>query len=101
MDLASFKNISTDRLNVEELIVASAFGRTLKAEFEIHGVDVPEYVDGTLKALKREIKGKISDKLDAERRRLMAQLETLKTPTQKKADLTKQLQQIEKRLAAD
>lgn len=101
MSLASFKNFSADRLDVDELIALSAFGKTFKAEFTSLGVDVPEYVDLQLKTLKREVRGRVADKLEADKRRIKAQLDSLKTTSERKAELKKQLDTVEAQLAVD
>ena len=101
MNLASFKNFSADRLDVDELIALSAFGKTFKAEFTALGVDVPEYVDLQLKTLKREVRGRVADKLEADKRRIKAQLDSLKTTSERKAELKKQLETVEAQLAVD
>jgi hypothetical protein len=101
MSLATFKNFSADRMDVDELIALSAFGKAFKAEFVSLGVDVPEYVDLQLKTLKREVRGRVADKLEADKRRIKAQLDSLKTTSERKAELKKQLDTVEAQLAVD
>ena len=99
--LSTFKNFSADRLDVDELVALASFGNALKDEFVALGIDVPEYVDVNLKTLKREIRGRVADKREAEKRRLLAQLDSLKTTSERKAELKKQLEAVEAQLAAD
>ena len=54
MDLATFKNYNTARADLDELIVMAAFGRMLRAEYESHQINEPEFVGSKLKALREE-----------------------------------------------
>lgn len=99
MSLATFKTYSADRMDVEEMISLSAFGKGLKAEFAEFGLEVPEFVELQLKSLRRDIKSKVSDKLEAEKKRLQSQLENLKTPQERKTELRKQLAKVNDQLS--
>lgn len=99
MSLASFKNFSADRMDVDELVALYAFGTGFKGTYEELNLDVPEDVELKLKTLKREIRARTADKLEAEKRRIKAQLEGLKTTSEKKAELRKQLDSVETQLA--
>lgn len=97
--LNQFKNFDAGRLDIEELVALAAYGRMLREEFEVHGLDEPAYVDVQLKALKREIHARNADKLEATLRELKSRREALKTPTEKKAEINRQIAQLEKQLA--
>ena len=99
MTLATFKTFSADKMDVEELVALSAFGRSLKAEFEELNLEVPEFVDLQLKSLRREVRGRMADRLESEKRRIKAQLDGLKTTAERKAELRKQLDSVENQLA--
>jgi hypothetical protein len=49
--------------------------------------------------LKREISAKIADKREAERKRIKAQLEALKTPSERRTELAERLATLEKEMA--
>jgi hypothetical protein len=93
--LYDFKNFTADRLDLDELVSLSAFGKTLRAEYEIHGIEVPEYVSTQLNALTREIKGRVADQVEARRKHIKAQLESLKTPAERRAALEAELAKME------
>lgn len=99
MSLATFKTYSADRMDVEEMLSLSAFGKGLKAEFVEFGLEVPEYVELQLKSLRRDIRSKVSDKLEAEKKRLQSQLENLKTPQERKTELRRQLAKVNDQLS--
>lgn len=100
MSLTTFKTYSVDRMDVEEMVALSAFGKAFRAELEEFGMEVPEYVDLQLRSLRRDITTKIADKLEAERKRLQAQMDGLQTPQERKAGIAKRLAQVNKQLAA-
>lgn len=98
--LKELQSFSTDRLSVDELVALASFGRTLRDEYEKHQLDEPEWLDVQLKTLRREIHTRNAEKLEARRREINARLESLKTPAQKKTELLKEKQEIDKQLAA-
>jgi DNA repair ATPase RecN len=96
--LNQFKNFVSDRLDIDELIELTAFGKMLRAEYEAHQLEEPEFVDSQLKALKREIFARNADRLEARKREIRSRLDSLKTPTQRKSELEKELREIDKQL---
>lgn len=100
MLLQQLKNFVADRLDLDDLVALAAFGRQLRSEYESHALDEPEWVDIQLKSLRREIHVRIADKLESRRREINSRLESLKTPSQRKSDLLKERQQIDKQLEA-
>lgn len=99
MTLSTFKTFTADRMEVDELVALYAFGQSLKTGFEELNLEVPEYVELQVKTLKREIRGRMADKLEAEKRRIKAQLDGLKTTAERKTELRKQLESVETQLA--
>jgi hypothetical protein len=93
-----FKTFTKDRLDIDQLVALAAFGRFLKAEYAQHDVEVPEWVNVQSATLKNEIRSRNSDRLEARRRQIESQLENLKTPIEKKADLLREKERIESRL---
>lgn len=97
--LNSFKTFAADRLQLDDLVVLSAFGRQIRAEYEALQLDEPEYVDVQLKSLRREIHARVADKLEARRKEITSRLDSLKTPQQRKAELQKELRTLDEQLA--
>lgn len=99
--LNQFKNFSdSNRAEIDELVALAAFGRSLRAEYETHQLDEPDWVDIQLKSIRREIQTRNADRLEARKREINARLESLKTPGQRKSELLKEKAEIEKQLAA-
>lgn len=98
MSLSNFKSFSIDRLDVDEMVALLAFGKSLRAEYESLQIEEPEFVSTQINTLKREIRAKLSDKLEAKKRELAARIDSLKTPAQKKNELEAELKRIESQL---
>lgn len=88
------------RLETEDLVVLSAFSRSLVAEFTALGVETPEWVTNQTKALRREIKARNADALAARLRELKARREALKAPDEKRRDLDEQIAALEQNATA-
>ncbi len=93
--LTEFKNFNADRLDLDDMIGLAAYGRLLRAEYEAQKVDEPEFVDVQLKTLRREIASKMDDKREARRRYIKTQIHSLKTPAERRAELEKELGELE------
>jgi hypothetical protein len=98
--LTVFRSFQVDRMDIDELVALAAFGAQLRAEYEKHQLEEPEFVDVQLKSLKREIHARNADRLEARKREISTRLESLKTPAQKKQELLKEKAAIEKQLQA-
>ena len=98
MSMAAFKNFSADRMDLDELVALSAFGKSLRAEYEALQLEEPEFVGVQINTLKREIRSRVADKLEARKRELANRIDSLKTPKEKKAELEAELQKLEKQL---
>lgn len=92
--LEKFKNFDVDRMDLDDLISLLAFGKLMRAEYEKLGLEEPDWVNDKLKTLHREIKSKIAEKLASRASEIGSRLEALKTPTQKKAELERELKKI-------
>lgn len=96
--LNEFKNFSADRLDIDQLVALSAFGRQLRDEYEKHQLDEPEWLDVQVKSLRREIHARNADKLESRRREIESRLQSLKTPAEKKKELLAEKRDIERQL---
>jgi hypothetical protein len=81
--------------NLDELVAMSAFGKSLKAEFEAQKVTVPEYVGDSLVAISREIARRVSDRKAARIRELRAQESGLQTAAERREQIRKELAALE------
>lgn len=93
--LNDFQTFNKDRLQLDELIALLVFGKALKAEFEAQKIPAPEYVDVQLKSLRLTVQARVADQRETRKRKIKAQLQQLKTPSERKADLEAELQELE------
>jgi hypothetical protein len=98
MNVEHFKTFRADQLDVDQLIEIESFGMQLRAGFERHGLDEPAYVDLQLKAVKRDIRSRSRETLEAKRLELMARRDSLKTPTERRSELELELEKLNKQL---
>lgn len=85
-------------MDLDEAVALSAFGRSLKAEYEAQAIETPEWLDNRLRELRREIKVRTQDVLDKRLREAKARLETLKTPTERREALEAEIKRLEAQL---
>jgi ATP-dependent Lon protease len=95
MNTNALKNFNADRLDTDDLVGLLADGKALRAEYEALQVEEPEYLDVTLKSIRREIAARNADKVAARKRELTARIDSLKTPAQKKKELEEELAKLE------
>ncbi len=94
--MLDLKNFDAKRATLEELVTASAAGRMLLTEFVDLSVDAPEWLEITVKSIRREIKAKSADRIAAKIRDAEARLEALKTPGEKRTSLEAELKALKK-----
>ena len=94
--LSEFKNFTAARLQLEDLVALEAYGHQLREAYERLSVDEPQFVDVQLKSLRREIRTRIADRFEARKREVQRSLDNLKTPAEKKAELKRELAELEK-----
>lgn len=94
MSLTTFKNFNADRMDIDEFVALLAFGKSLRAEYDALQIEEPEYIDTQLKSLRREISVRSADKVAARKRELLARIDSLKTPAQKKSELEAELKKL-------
>lgn len=93
--LEQFKSFNVETAdNLDELVSMSAFGRSLKAEFESQNIVVPDYVNDSLSAIKREIERRVADRRAARIRELKAQETSLQTAAEKREKIRKELAEL-------
>lgn len=96
--LTLYKNFDTDRLELLDLMALSVFGDLLAEKYESNGLEVPASVQNKNQKLALTIKAKVNDQLQNKIQDVSGRLESLKSPSEKKADLTKQLEKLRKQL---
>jgi ATP-dependent Lon protease len=95
MNINALKNFNADRLDIDEMVGLLADSKALRTEYEALQIEEPEYIDTTIKAIRREINARNADKIAARKRELAARIDSLKTPLQKKKELEEELAKLE------
>ena len=95
MNITALKNFNADRADMEDLVGLLADAKALRDEYEALQIEEPEYIDTTIKSIRREITSRNADKIAARKRELTARIDSLKTPAQKKNELEKELAALE------
>jgi hypothetical protein len=98
--LEQLRQVNVDRLELDGLVSLSAFAKSLTDEYKRLKIDPPEWVGHSVETLNVEIKSRIRADLIRHQRQARQQLELLKTPTEKKTALRKEIEAIEAQLAS-
>lgn len=89
-----------DRYDVSELVAMIALGTSMKDTYEALGLDVPDWLERNLKAVRREVVARNADKIEQTIKETKNKLAALETPTQKKARLEKELKDLTQKAKA-
>ena len=92
MDL---KNFNSDGKDLDELVELAAEGRAFRAEYEALQLEVPEWLDNSLKAVRRDIRDRVADSKAARLKELKARRAQLKTTEEKRSVLDKEIEKLE------
>lgn len=95
MNINALKNFNADRLDMDEMVGLLADCKALRNEYEALQIEEPEYIDTTIKSIRREINTRNADKVAARKRELAARIDALKSPTQKKRELEEELAKLQ------
>lgn len=99
--LDAIKNYNTGAGSTEDLVALHAFGSMVKEHFEAMDIAQPDWLDSKLKQVKREIAQRNSDEIERKLRDARARLDNLKTPTERKAELQKEIARLQKMAAGE
>lgn len=93
--LTELRRLSADTLQIDEVIAYLAFAEGLKATYEKNSVDVPEWLDDRIRALKRDIHLKNADSLERKLREAKARRTQLLTADEKRKLLDAEIEELE------
>lgn len=98
--LEALKNFDANRLDMEELVVLSAFGRSLETETSNLGMESPKWLEPRLRELRREIRTRTEDQIEKQIVENTANIERLKPAEEKRGALTQANEQLKAKLLA-
>jgi hypothetical protein len=96
--LEALKNFNTTTGSIDEMVSLRAYARGLIAEYEIQEVDIPEFVKIQSKNLDRQIAAKNEERLHARRREIVARMENMKSPAERRSEAKRELAQLDRKL---
>lgn len=96
--LNDLKKFDPDRAQMDELVALSAFAKSLRAEYTALNQEIPEWLDDKTRVLLREILSRGRDALEKRLKDARAQAAQLMTPAEKRAQLSKEIAELEKQL---
>lgn len=94
--LEKLKNLDVERIDLDEAVELSAIGRVVKDEYEKNGAEAPTWIDDRLREVRREIRARQADMIDKRLREAKARRASLKTTEEKRADLDREIAELEK-----
>jgi hypothetical protein len=96
--LLSLRNFDANRMDIDDLVEMAAYGRMIQAECTAQGVREPEWLEPSLKSVRREIASREADRKEKTLRELKARRASLLTPEEKRGQLDQQIAALEKEL---
>ncbi len=94
--LEKLKNLTLDRMDLDEAIYLSSVARTMKTEFEHVGAEAPQWLDDRIRELRSEIRDRLRDKIQSRLREARSRLESLATPEERRTKLREEIADLEK-----
>jgi hypothetical protein len=92
------KNFNADRLDLDELVALSAFGRVFQAEVVALGVEEPDWLAGSLRLLRKEVSIRQQDRLEKLLYQKKSRLQSLKPAVEKRAEIEAEIKFLELQL---
>lgn len=93
--LNEFRNLTTDRMDMAQLLALAAFGRTLADEYDIRGLEQPEWLTENLGAVGREIDVRRKDELRRQLKQTEFELERIKPAAEKRKELAAKAKRLQ------
>lgn len=92
------KNFNADRLDLDELVGLSAFGRCFQAECAALNVEEPDWLGSNLRILRKEISIRQQDRLEKLLHQKKSRLQSLKPAAEKRAEIEAEIKKLEEQL---
>lgn len=99
--LETLKNLNIDRLDLDEAIALSRFARSLRAEYEELGLEIPEWLDSRTRELRREIKARNQDYLEKRLKEAKDRYNRLKPAEEQRDEARAEVERLEKMVGGE
>lgn len=91
-------SLNMDRTNLNELVEVLAEAKTVRSEFELHEVPVPEPLTEGIRTLNREIKLRSADAIERRLRELETADAADRTASERREDRAKERERLQAKL---
>ncbi len=98
MLINALRNFDANRFELEDLIELSAIGRLYQTEAQQMAAEEPEWLSASLREVRREIRTRQQDALEKNLKEKKARLQALKPAEQRRAELAKEIEELEAKL---
>lgn len=92
------QSFDSDRMSIDEMIVLLSHGVIYQNTFESQQVTVPEFLPTALRSLRRAIKARMQDQLEATLKDKRARREAMAPAEERRAKLDTEIAELEKQL---
>lgn len=99
MNVRELKNMLTNEVQVEDLILAKVSLKILDGGFQESGVDTPDWILDKLQLIASEINNRNRADIQKQLKQAKARREAIATPDEKRGKLDAQIAELEKKLA--
>jgi hypothetical protein len=96
--IEKLKNLSVAKYPVEELLEFRVWARMIYEEYSTQKLDHPEWLNSAIVALDQEIKSRVRDERARRLSEAKARRSSLRTTEEKRADLDKEITELEEAL---
>lgn len=94
--LQKLKNLDMERMDLDEAIELLSVANAMRVTYDAEQVEVPEWVDTSIRELKREIRSRQQDSRERRLKELKARREALATVDEKRAKIDREIADLEK-----
>lgn len=100
MLMLEIRRLNLDSVDMDDAVAALAITRTTIAEYATQDIPAPEWLVERMEQFQAEVKSRRRDYIQAQLKAAKLRLERLKTPDQKRADTTAEIEKLTKQLGA-
>lgn len=94
--IQKLKNLDLERMDLDDAIELLTVANSVHATYDTEQVDVPEWLDTSIRELKREIRARQQDSRERRLKELKARREALATTEEKRAKIDREIAELEK-----
>ena len=89
--IEKLKSFSSTKYSLDELLVLSAFQRSVRVEYESTGIDVPDWLEQSGRAISAAIKERVRDELERKLASAKARRASLKTADERRKEADEEI----------